>query len=75
MNKPGRNDPCPCGSGKKYKKCCELKEKHRKFEATQLSSTQLSGKMGSLFQRNVSANPIEVSAKKKDIVEDKDLSE
>lgn len=19
---PGRNDPCPCGSGKKYKKCC-----------------------------------------------------
>lgn len=23
-NKVGRNDPCPCGSGKKYKKCCEL---------------------------------------------------
>ncbi len=21
-NPPGRNDPCPCGSGKKYKKCC-----------------------------------------------------
>lgn len=20
-----RNDPCPCGSGKKYKKCCEGK--------------------------------------------------
>ncbi len=20
--RPGRNDPCPCGSGKKYKKCC-----------------------------------------------------
>ena len=19
---PGRNDPCPCGSGKKFKKCC-----------------------------------------------------
>nr|WP_269431091.1 SEC-C metal-binding domain-containing protein [Photobacterium gaetbulicola] len=19
----GRNDPCPCGSGKKYKKCCD----------------------------------------------------
>jgi len=18
----GRNEPCPCGSGKKYKKCC-----------------------------------------------------
>ncbi|WP_243372042.1 YchJ family protein [Geotalea sp. SG265] len=21
-NKVGRNDPCPCGSGQKYKKCC-----------------------------------------------------
>ncbi|PYU20285.1 MAG: hypothetical protein DMG30_21520, partial [Acidobacteria bacterium] len=20
--KIGRNDPCPCGSGKKYKRCC-----------------------------------------------------
>ena len=24
--KIGRNDPCPCGSGKKYKHCCLLKE-------------------------------------------------
>ncbi|RPJ05580.1 MAG: preprotein translocase subunit SecA, partial [Deltaproteobacteria bacterium] len=24
--KVGRNDPCPCGSGKKYKKCCLLRE-------------------------------------------------
>ena len=22
VTKIGRNDPCPCGSGKKYKKCC-----------------------------------------------------
>ncbi|AHM57104.1 SEC-C domain protein [Peptoclostridium acidaminophilum DSM 3953] len=22
---PGRNEPCPCGSGKKYKKCCGAK--------------------------------------------------
>ena len=22
QKKIGRNDPCPCGSGKKYKKCC-----------------------------------------------------
>lgn len=22
MTKTRRNDPCPCGSGKKYKKCC-----------------------------------------------------
>ena len=24
-NKFGRNDPCPCGSGKKFKKCCLVK--------------------------------------------------
>ncbi len=23
---PGRNEPCPCGSGKKYKHCCLLKD-------------------------------------------------
>lgn len=25
--KIGRNDPCPCGSGKKYKKCCMIKDR------------------------------------------------
>ena len=24
--KVGRNDPCPCGSGKKYKNCCLRKD-------------------------------------------------
>jgi uncharacterized protein YecA (UPF0149 family) len=24
-DKAGRNDPCPCGSGLKYKKCCAAK--------------------------------------------------
>ena len=23
MPKVGRNEPCPCGSGKKYKRCCD----------------------------------------------------
>ncbi|MBN2579118.1 MAG: SEC-C domain-containing protein [Pirellulales bacterium] len=22
MRRVGRNDPCPCGSGKKFKRCC-----------------------------------------------------
>jgi len=26
QHKIGRNDPCPCGSGKKYKKCCGMLE-------------------------------------------------
>lgn len=28
--KVGRNDPCPCGSGKKYKKCCMNKQNEQK---------------------------------------------
>ena len=27
--KTGRNEPCPCGSGKKYKKCCMVKKAKR----------------------------------------------
>lgn len=25
-DKPSRNQPCPCGSGKKYKRCCAIKQ-------------------------------------------------
>jgi tetratricopeptide (TPR) repeat protein len=25
-SRPGRNDPCPCGSGKKYKHCCQMRQ-------------------------------------------------
>lgn len=28
--KVGRNDPCPCGSGRKYKRCCGKKTRRRK---------------------------------------------
>jgi hypothetical protein len=28
VNRVGRNDPCPCGSGKKYKKCCMRKQQN-----------------------------------------------
>lgn len=31
----GRNDPCHCGSGKKYKKCCEAKDQTK--ESAQLN--------------------------------------
>jgi hypothetical protein len=29
-DKIGRNEPYPCGSGKKYKKCCMYKDKEEK---------------------------------------------
>jgi tetratricopeptide (TPR) repeat protein len=32
--KPGRNDPCPCGSGKKYKKCCGSASAGKKNETS-----------------------------------------
>ena len=32
MSKIGRNDPCPCGSGKKYKKCCLPEEQQKKVQ-------------------------------------------
>ena len=36
MEKVGRNAPCPCGSGKKYKKCCL--PLHQESSAQQLSA-------------------------------------
>ena len=30
-NKIGRNDPCPCGSGKKYKNCCLASGKYETY--------------------------------------------
>ncbi len=35
-SKAGRNDACPCGSGKKFKKCCELKEQKSRGNLTLL---------------------------------------
>ena len=32
--KVGRNDPCPCGSGRKYKQCCGVKSESRSHWGT-----------------------------------------
>jgi predicted O-linked N-acetylglucosamine transferase (SPINDLY family) len=37
--KPGRNDPCPCGSGKKYKRCCQFKEAQSQHAPPTIDST------------------------------------
>lgn len=50
MDKAGRNDPCPCGSGKKMKKCCGV-AKTKKFEASIMPTG--SSKMASLFNKQV----------------------
>ena len=36
MKKVGRNDPCPCGSGKKYKQCHALKEAEQNVRSSKL---------------------------------------
>ena len=37
------NDPCPCGSGKKYKQCCGRKNKADSFISVEMTSTSVSG--------------------------------
>jgi hypothetical protein len=44
MSKIGRNDPCPCGSGKKYKKCCRAKDEQQRSEGTKQED------IGALFE-------------------------
>lgn len=45
MHKAGRNDPCPCGSGKKYKKC------HGAGGPKKFVASVLSGNQGNLLSR------------------------
>lgn len=52
MTKTGRNDPCPCGSGQKFKKCCE-KPKTRKILSASVLSSSAEGKLSSLFKSNL----------------------
>lgn len=33
VDKPGRNEPCHCGSGRKYKKCCLVREEAERLES------------------------------------------
>ena len=55
MAKPGRNDPCPCGSGNKYKKCCLPKqegierEQLAKVEARRESAADVKAAIGAIL--------------------------
>ncbi len=61
MQKAGRNDPCPCGSGKKFKKCCELKIVRGRLSANRITSVNSSSPtlkasgLTSLFQNRLTA--------------------
>lgn len=49
MSKVGRNDPCGCGSGQKYKKCCENKVANKQIGG--------GGSLGNYFPPNFVDNP------------------
>jgi hypothetical protein len=65
MQPIGRNDPCPCGSGKKYKKCCQLKDetinletfRYEKFLSVRSSAVE---KMLKIANDKIGVNQMEV---------------
>jgi hypothetical protein len=48
--KIGRNEACPCGSGKKYKKCCLEKTKEQKFAEDIIDSRKISKRKSHIKQ-------------------------
>ena len=42
MAKVGRNDPCPCGSGRKFKRCCLGKQQTAATNLTKIQQAQIS---------------------------------
>ncbi|MCG2789905.1 MAG: SEC-C domain-containing protein, partial [Actinomycetia bacterium] len=67
MQPIGRNYPCPCGSGKKYKKCCQLKDdvvdletfRYEKYLSVRSSAAD---NMIKIADKKVGVNPIDVIA-------------
>jgi hypothetical protein len=62
MKKLGRNDPCHCGSGKKFKKCCEATLLGGRFQATRIDASaaapiQKTVNLTSLFQSHLALTP------------------
>ena len=63
MKKTSRNDPCPCGSGKKFKKCCEHLMLGGRFKVEKLApesappQIQKTLRLTSLFQAHLAATP------------------
>ena len=64
--KTGRNDPCPCGSGKKFKKCCSSKEGAARVLALPTSTRMTMPKTSGKKVDRENAVPPEI---KKEIIE------
>lgn len=57
MTKVGRNDPCPCGSGKKYKQCCVSKNRPKHFSERRFNWVKPSGQPASQEEKKTPAMP------------------
>ena len=65
MSKPGRNDPCPCGSGRKYKRCCLDREAEHDAIAAALEARALPLLSGlARFAEGAVRTPIDEIARK-----------
>lgn len=52
MKKPGRNDPCSCGSGRKYKQCC-MRDSGKSEELTPIADIGQQGSVKDLLPRAI----------------------
>lgn len=72
--KIGRNDPCPCGSGKKYKSCCQqkkassLKQRNHKITAKWLNAPKVPNLMERTFGGAISSSGKIFHASKEPVV-------
>gem|GEM_PF-4794014 len=69
MQKIGNNDSCPCGSGKKFKKCCKFSKRTQRLKDVKVMSDK--GKVNSLFSYRVTHINVESTQKKVDAHTDK----
>jgi hypothetical protein len=59
----GRNDPCPCGSGRKYKLCC-LEKDEAKARAARAKAAKASAKAGAEAAPPVEDAPVQTKTPK-----------
>jgi hypothetical protein len=66
MSQAGRNDPCPCGSGRKYKRCCLGAETQRREFERQLQEHGLAllRELGRFAVERIQATPEAVAAER-----------
>lgn len=90
MSKLGRNDPCPCGSGNKYKKCCLAKnaaaqaERRRLHHERQAQTQRELAELAARYRDAVDHAPVwildddpldDISNSILDLIRDKDFDE